>query len=65
MSHRDLTDAEMQKVFLMYEEYQGNPAAFIRELWGEAYDLGKADAPKAAWVEGYNEGIKWERARKK
>lgn len=65
MSDRELNDKEMQKVFLLYEDYKGDPAGFIRMIWAEAYDLGLSKADKSAWVNGYNEGVQWERKRAK
>ena len=52
MSNDQLTNKEVDKVFLLYEKYQGNLPEFIRVLWKDAYEYGDRDG----YVRGYNEG---------
>lgn len=50
MSNSTLTNKELDKVYLLYEQYQGNLPDFIRVLWKEAYELGQKDG----YVNGFN-----------
>lgn len=53
MSNHTLTDRELDKVYKMYENYGAEHLGdFIREVWKEAYNLGKMDGE----VDGYNKG---------
>jgi len=47
MSNRVLTNAEMLKIFRLYEEYGATRLTdFLQMIWGEAYDVGFEDAQK-------------------